>query len=138
MEGYRSIGGEEELPRGTRRVVAGATRAVEILVVSLEGGIFAVDNVCRCVPFVVGHPRPGEDADPATHGGKLARLAAATIDGHRICCPRHGSVYDLRDGRPVAGGAEIGLNTYPVRLHEGVFEVSLQSTAERRQAGAAS
>ena len=129
MDAYLSLGPAAAFAPGSRRVVS--RDATEILVLNLDGRVFAVDNVCRCVPFVVGHPRPGEGADPATHGGKLARLEHADVDGLAIRCPRHASSYDLRDGRPVSGGAEIGLNTYRVRERGGEVEVSLLSDAER-------
>jgi nitrite reductase/ring-hydroxylating ferredoxin subunit len=104
----------------------------EILLVNSDGRFFAVDNICRCVMFVVGHLRPGEEHDPATHGGKLARLSEGHIQGHTVVCARHQSSYDLETGKPLSGGAEISLDTFEVREHDGQIAIAVKSDNDRR------
>jgi len=104
----------------------------EVLLIHLDGRIRAVGNVCRCIGFVVGHHRPSDDSDPATHGGKLARLEDAPITGGAIACPRHGSTYDLDSGRPLSGGAEIALDRYRVEVQDERLRVARRTEEQMR------
>jgi 3-phenylpropionate/trans-cinnamate dioxygenase ferredoxin subunit len=83
-------------------------------------------------------------ADRCPHMG--ARLSSGSFEGTVVTCPRHGSQFDLRDGRVVrwlkAGGAVslVGrllksprpLTTYPVRLEGDSILVEIQLPIGKR------
>jgi len=52
----------------------------ELLLARVDGKYFAADNVC---PHMKG------------------KLAKGTLEGYTIICPRHGSQFDIRDGKVV-------------------------------------
>jgi 3-phenylpropionate/trans-cinnamate dioxygenase ferredoxin subunit len=69
----------EELPSGAKRAVT--VEGTPILVVNVEGEYFALNNICSHAYAQLSH---GElDCDELT-----------------IECPLHGSLFDLRTGRP--------------------------------------
>ena len=103
----------------------------EILLTMLGDNYLAVENICTCIAPVVGHHCDHDEDDPHTHGGRLARLSEGTMDGGRVTCPMHGSVYDLRTGRPVSGGAETSLNTYEVQVEGDQVKVAELADCER-------
>ena len=43
----------------------------------------------------------------------------------RVVCPRHGSAFDLATGRPMSLPATQPVDTYPVRIVDGVVRVEL-------------
>ena len=43
----------------------------------------------------------------------------------RVLCPRHGSAFDLATGRPLSLHAYEPVETYPVRIVDGVVRVEL-------------
>lgn len=93
-------------------LTAGATRVVtdgdlEILVANCAGVVYAVENQCS-----------HEDA-PLDEGTLDQR--ACTIE-----CPRHGSVFDLRSGRPLSLPAYEPIETFPVRVVDGEISLEVQ------------
>ena len=54
-----------------------------------------------------------------------APLIEGAVCGHRIVCPWHQSVFDLRDGRLIEPPALDGLPSYPVRVEDGQVFVTL-------------
>ncbi len=54
-----------------------------------------------------------------------APLVEGAVCGHRIVCPWHQSVFDLRDGRLLEPPALDGLPSYPVRVADGQVFVTL-------------
>ena len=109
---------QEELPDGGRRVVEANGRP--ILLLSLKGELYAVDNVCP-------------------HMGASLADGQVTDDG-TIVCPRHHSAFDLRTGEvkewspwPPGVGRVLGsvsrekaLPVYSTRIDEGSIWVSTQ------------
>ena len=43
----------------------------------------------------------------------------------RVICPRHGSAFDLRDGRPLSLPAYEPVETFPVRVVDGIVKVDV-------------
>ena len=46
-------------------------------------------------------------------------------DECRVICPRHGSAFDLRSGRPLTLPAIEPVDTYPVRVEDGIVKVEV-------------
>ena len=104
----------------------------EILIIRDQDQYFAISNICTCPGFVVGHHRPGDDEDPLTHGGRLARLEPGKVISGTIRCPAHQAVYDLRTGRPIEGMAEIALGIFETRVDSGFLMVAIKTAHEVR------
>jgi 3-phenylpropionate/trans-cinnamate dioxygenase ferredoxin component len=47
------------------------------------------------------------------------------VDTCRVICPRHGSAFDLATGRPLSLPAFQPVETYPVRIEDGIVKVEL-------------
>ena len=93
-----------ELTAGTMRLVE--WEDLEILVANCEGAILAMQNRCS------------HDDGPLNDG---------TLDASdcTVKCPRHGSVFDLRSGRPLCPPAYEPVDVFAVRVEDGeiVLEV---------------
>ena len=94
-----------ELPPGASRVVE--WEDLEIGVFNCNGEILAIEDRCS---HDDGNLADGE-FDPA----------ACTIE-----CPRHGSVFDLRSGRPTTLPAYEAVETFPVLVEDGVIKLELE------------
>ncbi|HXH72633.1 MAG TPA: non-heme iron oxygenase ferredoxin subunit [Mariprofundaceae bacterium] len=91
-----------ELPAGSRKVVN--TEAGEIAVFNLDGDCFAIADIC-------------------THDG--GELASGRCEGDEIICPRHGARFCIRDGRSLTPPAYEDIETFPVRVENGVIQVDV-------------
>jgi nitrite reductase/ring-hydroxylating ferredoxin subunit len=96
----------DSLPPGSMCARTVATR--ELVVCHTRAGLFALDNIC-------------------THAE--ARLCEGRLRAMRLVCPLHGAAFDVRDGRVLAPPAPYPLRTYPLRVLEGVIEVTLSETS---------
>jgi 3-phenylpropionate/trans-cinnamate dioxygenase ferredoxin subunit len=94
----------DELPPGAKRLVE--YEDLEIGVVNCAGEIFAIEDRCS-------HD-DGELVD-----GELDQAACA------IECPRHGSRFDLRTGKPMNLPAYVPVDTFPVVVEDGVIRVEV-------------
>jgi 3-phenylpropionate/trans-cinnamate dioxygenase ferredoxin subunit len=93
-----------ELPPGTVKIVdAGSFR---VGVYNCGGEYFAIEDRCS------------HDDGP---------LAEGTWDDERcvVVCPRHGANFDLRSGRPLTLPAVEPVDTFPVRVVDGVVRVQV-------------
>jgi naphthalene 1,2-dioxygenase system ferredoxin subunit len=70
----------------------------DIALYSVEGKIFATDNIC-------------------THGH--ARLCEGFLEGHEIECPLHQGKFDVRNGQPTCAPVTEAIRSYPVRIEAG-------------------
>lgn len=86
----------EDVPPGTRRAVD--VDGVKVAVFNLEGGYFAIEDVC-------------------THDG--GELASGALEGCEIICPRHGARFDVRSGAVAAPPAYEPVPTMAVRVEDG-------------------
>lgn len=94
----------EELAAGMMRLVE--WEDLEILVANCEGAILAMQNRCS------------HDDGSLNEG----RLDASDCT---VKCPRHGSVFDLRNGGVVRPPAGAPLNTFPVHVEDGRIRVEM-------------
>ena len=67
----------------------------EILLANVAGTIYACDNVC-------------------THA--FAPLSEGVLDGERVECPLHGSIFNVTNGEAIGPPADENLMVYQVRM----------------------
>ena len=96
--GKTKIGKQADFPAG--RLSGIDVMGKKVLVVNLEGKLFAIDGIC-------------------THQGGL--LWEGKLIGNIVKCPRHGSEYDVRNGKVMKGpwvpfGKAHDLGSYPVTV----------------------
>ncbi len=94
----------EELPPGERRVVT--WEDVEIGVFNCSGQILAMEDRCS---HDDGDLIEGE-VDP---------------DDCTVECPRHGSIFDLKTGKPLNLPAYVPVDTFPVLVSDDVIRVEV-------------
>ena len=94
----------EELPPGEVKIVHAGE--ISVGVYNLEGQYYALEDRCS------------HDDGPLCEG-------AWEEDTCRVICPRHGSAFDLATGRPLTLPAVEPVDTYPVRIEDGVVKVEL-------------
>lgn len=94
-----------ELPPGQVRVVE--WEDLEIGVFNCGGTLYAIEDRCS------------HDNGP---------LAEGELDQETCCveCPRHGSLFDLRTGRPTTLPAYVPVETFPVRVEDGVIKLEVE------------
>ena len=94
----------DELPPGAKRVVT--WEELEIGIVNCGGTILAVEDRCS-----------HDDGD----------LMEGDVDDETctVECPRHGSVFDLKTGKPLNLPAYVPIDTYPVEVDDGVIKVEV-------------
>ena len=94
----------EELPPGAKRVVT--WEDLEIGVVNCNGDILAIEDRCS-----------HDDGD----------LMEGDVDEETctVECPRHGSVFDLRTGKPLNLPAYVPIDTFGVTIEDGVIKVEV-------------
>jgi 3-phenylpropionate/trans-cinnamate dioxygenase ferredoxin component len=94
----------DELPPGAKRVVM--WEDLEIGVVNCGGEVLAIEDRCS-----------HDDGD----------LMEGDVDEETctVECPRHGSEFDLRTGKPLNLPAYVPIDTYPVTIEGGVIKVEV-------------
>jgi 3-phenylpropionate/trans-cinnamate dioxygenase ferredoxin subunit len=94
----------DELPPGAKRVVR--WEDLEIGIVNCRGEVLAVEDRCS-----------HDDGD----------LMEGDVDEENctVECPRHGSEFDLRTGKPLNLPAYVPIETYPVTVVDGVIKVEV-------------
>lgn len=100
------VGKTGDIPEGeVRRFVADR---VEIAVANLGDGTFlAVDDIC-------------------SHAEASLSEGEVDVDDETIECPRHGSTFDLRSGRPRSLPATLPVPTFPVKVEGDAILIELQ------------
>jgi len=96
------VGGVDEVPSGRLRLVEVEGRRV--VLARMGAAVYACDDVC------------------AHQGGPLSQ---GKLTGHRLACPWHGWMYDVRTGDCVFPGRGARVATYPVRVEDGALWLSL-------------
>jgi 3-phenylpropionate/trans-cinnamate dioxygenase ferredoxin subunit len=94
-----------ELPPGAMRVVE--WEDLEIAVVNCAGTLFAIEDRCS------------HDDGPLAEGE--LHQADCTIE-----CPRHGSLFDLRSGKPLTLPAYEPVETFPIRVDDGIVRIDVE------------
>ena len=94
----------DELQPGEHRLVE--WEDLEIGVINCNGDVVAIEDRCS-------------HDDGNLFEGDVDQ-GACTIE-----CPRHGSVFDLRTGKPLNLPAYVPIDTYPVSVEDGVIRVEV-------------
>jgi len=94
----------EELPDGSMRLVA--ADGLTIGLYRCHGELHAIEDRCS------------HDDGPLCEG----EWDESTCT---VVCPRHGSAFDLESGRPLSLPAYVPVQTYPVKIVDGVVRVEL-------------
>ncbi len=82
-----------EVPPGTRKLVD--FEEVTVAIFNLDGQFYCIEDVC-------------------THDG--GPVAEGELDGFSIECPRHGALFDIRDGAVLSMPAVTPVPTYEVKV----------------------
>ncbi len=97
----------EELPEGEMRLIV-AEDGRKIGVFHCDGGeLFAIEDRCS------------HDDGPLAEGGFDS--SSCTVE-----CPRHGSLFDLRSGRPRSLPAYLPVDTFGARVEDGEVKLEIQ------------
>ena len=91
---------ESDLTPGDHTVVE--VEGAVMVLVNLDGEYFAIEDIC-------------------THDG--SEISSGCIVDGSIECPRHGARFDIRTGEVTAPPAYEPVDTFPVRVVEGVVQV---------------
>ena len=94
----------DELPEGAVRLVE--VEGLEIGVFNCGGELLAIEDRCS------------HDDGPLAHGEFDA--TTCTVE-----CPRHGSLFDLRSGRPKTLPAFAPVETFEVRVEDGHVKLEM-------------
>jgi 3-phenylpropionate/trans-cinnamate dioxygenase ferredoxin component len=93
-----------ELPPGTHRVVE--VEDLEIGIVNCGGQVFALEDRC-------------------SHDNGLLFDGPVDAETCTVECPRHGSKFDLRSGRPLNLPAYVPVETFEVRVEGDMIQVEV-------------
>ena len=94
-----------ELPPGESRLVEADGRKIGVF--NADGELYAIEDRCS------------HDDGPLAEGP--FDPAARTVE-----CPRHGSLFDLTSGRPKTLPAYLPVDTFPVRVEDGVIKLEVR------------
>ncbi len=99
-----TVGPLDELPPGEVKIVRAGELAIGVY--NLDGELYAIEDRCSHDdgPLAEGELDEGE----------------CTIE-----CPRHGSLFDLRSGKPLNLPAYVPIDTFPVSVEDGVTRVEV-------------
>ena len=97
-----------DLAPGTSR--AFCVNGISILICNVDGEFFALENRCS-------HAK--------------APLADGRLQGHRLECPLHGAVFDVRTGKPERPPARRAVPIFPVEAKRGWVHITLPNPAPR-------
>jgi 3-phenylpropionate/trans-cinnamate dioxygenase ferredoxin subunit len=94
-----------ELPPGERRIVAWDD--LEIGVFNCDGTLYAIEDRCS------------HDDGPLAEGE--FDEGQCTVE-----CPRHGSLFDLKTGKPLTLPAYVPVDTFPVIIEEETIKLEVE------------
>jgi 3-phenylpropionate/trans-cinnamate dioxygenase ferredoxin subunit len=94
----------DELPPGAKRVVE--WEDLEIGIVNCNGDIVAIEDRC-------------------SHDNGDLMEGEVDLDKCTVECPRHGSQFDLRTGKPLTLPAYVPVDTFAVIVEDGVIRVEV-------------
>ncbi len=101
---FRRVAAAGEVAPGSALLVEAAGQ--EIALFNLGGEIFAIDNMCP-------------------HSG--GPLAEGYVQGDRVTCPWHGSIFNIKTGDAIGPPAMEGVATYGVHVTEDDIEIDVPS-----------
>ena len=94
----------EELPEGARKIVA--VDGIEIGVFNCGGELLAIEDRCS------------HDDGPLAEG-------EFDTENCTVECPRHGSLFDLRTGKPKTLPAYVPVDTFPVVVEDDIVKLEV-------------
>jgi 3-phenylpropionate/trans-cinnamate dioxygenase ferredoxin subunit len=94
----------DELPPGAVKIVHAGE--VSVGVFHVDGELYAIEDRCS------------HDDGPLAEGDWDPEDLV-------VICPRHGSRFDLRTGRPLSLPAVVPVETFPVVVEEGIVKVEI-------------
>jgi 3-phenylpropionate/trans-cinnamate dioxygenase ferredoxin component len=94
----------DELPPGEVKIVHAGE--ISVGVYNVDGEYYAIEDRCS------------HDDGPLAEGDWEPEEYVAV-------CPRHGSRFDIRTGRPLTLPAYLPVETFPVRVEDGVVKVEV-------------
>jgi 3-phenylpropionate/trans-cinnamate dioxygenase ferredoxin component len=94
----------DEFPPGSVKIVV--TGSIMVGVYNCGGELLAIEDRCS------------HDDGPLCEGDWEE-------DGCTVICPRHGSHFDLRSGRPLSLPATQPVETFPVRVEDGIVKLEV-------------
>ena len=94
----------DELPPGSVKIVRAGSIAVGVY--NLDGEYYAIEDRCS------------HDDGPLAEGEFDPEEAV-------VICPRHGSKFDIRTGRPLSLPAYVPVDTFPVVVEDGWVKVDV-------------
>ena len=98
------VGPAKELPPGSVKIVVAGS--ISVGVYNLDGEFFAIEDRCS------------HDDGPLCEGDFDPETGVAI-------CPRHGANFDIRSGRPLTLPAYEPVDTFPVRVVDGMVKVDV-------------
>ena len=98
------VGPVEELPPGSVKIVVAGS--ISVGVYNLGGELYAIEDRCS------------HDDGPLCEGDFDPETGIAI-------CPRHGANFDIRSGRPLTLPAYEPVETFPVRVDDGIVKVEV-------------
>jgi nitrite reductase (NADH) small subunit len=113
------ITSEVNIPVREGRSVQLADR--EIAIFNLGDRFAAIDAACP--------HRGGPLCDGIVTGTGAPALDCAPVVGHAVVCPLHGWKIDLQTGEVLKPDVSVRVETYDVRVNEGVVEVSIPTAS---------
>lgn len=106
---WQTLAGVDDIPVGKVGVFdVGSTR---VALCNVDGAYYAIDDVC-------------------THDG--GSLDQGELDGCEIECPRHGARFDVRSGAVTQLPAFRPVQTFPVRVQDGLVQVDVDGGGDSR------
>ena len=93
MTEFVKVADLDELPVGARKLVD--LGEITVVLINIGGRFYCLEDVC-------------------THDG--GPVAEGELNGFAIECPRHGALFDVRDGRVLSMPAVVPIPTYEVRV----------------------
>jgi 3-phenylpropionate/trans-cinnamate dioxygenase ferredoxin component len=94
----------EDLPPGASRIVEADGRKIGVF--NAGGDLYAIEDRCS------------HDDGPLAEG-------SFDPDARTVECPRHGSLFDIASGRPKTLPAYLPVDTFPVRVEDGVIKLEV-------------
>jgi 3-phenylpropionate/trans-cinnamate dioxygenase ferredoxin subunit len=94
----------DELPAGASRIVEADGRKIGVF--NAGGDLYAIEDRCS------------HDDGPLAEG-------SFDPEARTVECPRHGSLFDVTSGRPKTLPAYLPVDTFPVRIEDGVIKLEV-------------
>ena len=95
----------EALPPGEHKLVE--WEDLEIGIFNCRGELLAIEDRC-------------------SHDDGILLDGAVDEDRCTVECPRHGSLFDLRTGKPLTLPAYVPVDTFPVSVEDGVIKLEVE------------